>query len=132
MTERTNFNESRSRVIGGGNSQSVIERVIQLHDGSLVSAAVAVVWCTENGDRVALVGPVVALHDQLMGPGYEGQAIAVVKGLADILPECEAGTARGHAPAHPVIRVGPQQVAHGTLVRYLGREWICSQKNEAA
>ena len=34
----------------------------------LVAAAVAVVGCGEDGDDVPVVGPVVALHHQLVGP----------------------------------------------------------------
>ena len=43
----------------------------------LVAAAVAVVGCGEDGDDVPVVGPVVALHHQLVGPGGEVDWIGV-------------------------------------------------------
>ena len=37
----------------------------------LISASVAVVGGGEDGDHVPVVGPVVPLHHQLMGPGQD-------------------------------------------------------------
>ena len=50
-----------------------------------LTAAVAVVGGTEDGDDIAVVGPVVALHYKLMGAGHQGQAIAVVKAFGNVL-----------------------------------------------
>ena len=54
--------------------EGILERVVQLHDGGLVAAAVAVVGRGEDSDHVAVVAPVVALHHQLMGAGHQRQA----------------------------------------------------------
>ena len=43
------------------NSQGVLEAIVQLHEGSLVATAVAVVGSTEDGHHVLLMAPVVAL-----------------------------------------------------------------------
>ena len=51
--------------------EGILEGVVKLHDGSLVSTAVAVVGGGEDGDHVPVVGPVVPLHHQLMGPGQD-------------------------------------------------------------
>ena len=56
------------------------------------------------------------LHHKLMSPGHESQAIGVVKGLRNVLSERVTRSTRTDAPAAAVVRVGPQQVAHGTLV----------------
>ena len=50
--------------------EGILEGVVKLHDGSLVSTAVAVVGGGEDGDHVPVVRPVVPLHDQLVGPGH--------------------------------------------------------------
>ena len=46
--------------------ESVFHELVNLHDGGLVSTAVAVVGCREDRDDVAVVRPVVSIHDQLM------------------------------------------------------------------
>ncbi len=43
-------------------SQWILESIIQFHDGSLITAPVAVIWCTENRHYVAIVTPVVTLQ----------------------------------------------------------------------
>ena len=48
--------------------EGVLQGVIQLHNGGLVSTAVAVVWGREDGDDISVMGPVVTLHHQLMCP----------------------------------------------------------------
>ncbi len=47
------------------------------------------------------------------------QPVRVVELLADVRPERVPSAARRDAPALAVIRVGPQQVAHGALVWHL-------------
>lgn len=96
----------------GGRRESICIR-------SLVSAAVTVVWCREDGDNVALVAPVVAIHDKLMSTGDERQAVVVVEGLADVLAKGVASATRGNAPSAAVVGVGPEQIAHRALVRHL-------------
>ena len=96
--------------------ERVLESVIQLHDGGLVAASVAVVGRGEDGDDVPVVGPVVSLHDQLVGPGHQVQPVAVVERLGDVLTEGVASSAGRYSPASAVIGVGPEEVTHGTLV----------------
>ena len=50
--------------------EGILEGVVKLHDGSLVSTAVAVVGGGEDGDHVPVVRPVVPLHHQLVGPRH--------------------------------------------------------------
>lgn len=42
--------------------QGVFQSVVQFHDGSLVSTAVAVVWSTKDGHHILIMAPVVALN----------------------------------------------------------------------
>ena len=53
----------------------IFHELVDLHDGGLVTAAVAVVGRGEDRDDVALVRPVVSVHDQLMGAGDARQVI---------------------------------------------------------
>merc|ERR1719447_1069948 len=48
--------------------EGVLQGVIQLHNRGLVSTAVAIVGCREDGDDISVVGPVVPLHHQLVCP----------------------------------------------------------------
>lgn len=54
-----------------------------------------------------------------MGSCHQGQAIVVVERLRNVLSKCVARTTRGYSPTAPVIRVRPEEVAHGPLVRHL-------------
>ena len=62
------------------------------------------------------MAPVVPVHNELVRPGYQIQAVLVVELLGYVLPKGEAGPAGADAPPGPVVGVGPEQVAHGPLV----------------
>mmetsp|Transcript_48829 Transcript_48829/g.156165 ORF Transcript_48829/g.156165 Transcript_48829/m.156165 type:complete len:274 (-) Transcript_48829:2-823(-) len=64
------------------------------------------------------MAPSVALHDELVGPRNEREAIAMVELLGDVLAEGVAGPSGAYAPAQAVVRVAPKEVAHGALVRH--------------
>lgn len=83
----------------------------------VLTAAVAVVGRREDGDDLVVVAPVIALHHQLVRPRHQLQAVVVVELLADVLPKGVARTPRRDAPPAAVVRVRPQQVAHGTCTR---------------
>jgi len=70
-------------------SQWKFKWIIQFHEGRLVATSVAIVWRWEYCDHVAIVTPVVALHDQLMGTRHKCQAVCVVKGFRNILKGCQ-------------------------------------------
>lgn len=132
-----------TNIIDSRHSQRVFEGVVQLHDGRLVATAIAVVGGAKYRHHIPLVAPVVALngqthqsvcvrrgraasglpylHDQLVGSGHQREAVGVVEGLRDVLAKRVAGPPGGDAPAAAVIRVRPQQVAHGALQRGGGR-----------
>ena len=65
--------------------EGVFEGVVQLHDGGLVPAPVAVVGGGEDGDDVPVVRPVVTLHHQLMGSADQSQTIRMVECLRYVL-----------------------------------------------
>jgi hypothetical protein len=97
----------------------LIQRVVDLHYRGLVAAPVAVVRSGKDRDDALIVLPLVSLHNELVCPGDEVQAVDVRELLGDVLAKGVAGPTRRYAPAASVVGVGPNQVAHGSLVGYL-------------
>lgn len=58
---------------------------VDLHDCSLITASVAVVWSREDGDNILLVTPVITVHDQLMSTSNQSETICSIELLADVL-----------------------------------------------
>ena len=85
---------------------------VSMFNAYLVSTSVAVVGGGENGDHVPVVRPVVPLHDQLVSSGHQGQSVAVVECLRDVLTEGVASTSWADTPTASVIRVRPKKVAN--------------------
>ena len=50
---------------------------------------------------------------------HQGEPVVVVESFRDILSKGVSSTTRRDTPAAAVIGVGPEQVAHGALVRHL-------------
>jgi len=94
----------------------ILHELVDLHYGSFVTAAVAVVGSGEDRHDVALVRPVVPVHDELMGARDSCQVIGVVELLGDVLAEAVAGTSGRDTPTAAVIGVGPKQITDGALV----------------
>lgn len=63
-----------------------------------------------------------------MSPGHQGQAIAMVEGLRDVLTKGVPSSARGDTPASTVIWIGPQQVTHWTLEKDISHHHIFAKK----
>ena len=111
-----------------------------LENGALVAAAVAVVGRGEHRDDVLVVAPVEALtmstprrthlHHHLMGARDQADAIRLVELATDVLAECVAGAAGGHAPTLPIVRIRPEKIGHRPFVAVKGitqsKERICS------
>lgn len=107
------FTAARSRI---ELKEGVFQRVVQFHDGRLISAAITIVGGGENRHHVPVVAPVVSFHDELVSSGHQGQAVGVVEGLRNILSESVSGSSGRDAPATAIIGIGPEQVAHRALM----------------
>jgi hypothetical protein len=59
------------------------------------------------------------IHDKLVCPRDQREAVAVVEHLGYIAAEGVPGAPRGYAPALAVVGVRPEEVAHRALVRDL-------------
>ena len=49
-----------------GGNEACFTLTVENHDGSDVSASIAVIWCTPDGDEVLIEMVLVPLHDKLM------------------------------------------------------------------
>jgi hypothetical protein len=92
---------------------------VDFHNWGFVAASVAVIWCTKNSYNVFIVGPIEPLHHKLMSACDSRQTIRMIELFWDILPETIPCTSWRNTPSTPIIRVRPEQVADGTLMRYL-------------
>lgn len=59
--------------------QVEFHELVDGHNGSLVTAPVAVVRRTKHSHHIAVMSPVVTLHDKLMSTGDPGQVISVIE-----------------------------------------------------
>lgn len=96
--------------------ESVLQVLVNFHDGCLVAAPVAVIGRTKDGHHVLLVAPVVPFHDKLVGTRNEGQAVVVIELLGNVLAESISGATWTNTPSTTVIGVRPQQIADRTFV----------------
>ena len=96
----------------------VVHLLVNFHHSCLVTATVAIVGRTEYCDNSLLVGPVKAIHDQLVGARNQLQIVGVIEVLRNVLSKCEPGTSGRDTPTMPVIWVRPQEIAHGSFVRH--------------
>ena len=71
--------------------EGVLHKLVDLHDGCLVAASVAVVRRREHRDHVAVVRPVEPVHDELVGACNQFQIVRVVELFRDVLTEGVAG-----------------------------------------
>lgn len=85
--------------------QCIFHELVNFHNGSFVSASVAVVGGGEHSHYVSLVRPVVTIHHQLMSTRDKLQVIGMVELFGNILTKGVTCTTRGNSPTASVIRV---------------------------
>ena len=88
--------------------------LVQLQEGRLVVAPVAVVRSAEDRADVVVVLQLVALVHQLMGPRYHPQVVRVIELLCDILSS-PLLTAPKRKPAPRGLEPKPVTVSSGSL-----------------
>jgi len=71
--------------------RSLIDRIVDFHNSSLVTAPVAIIGRRKNRDDGSVVLPLVSFHDELMRARNKVQAIDVRKLLRDVLTKGVAG-----------------------------------------
>ena len=96
----------------------VINVIRNLHNRRLVPAPIAVIRRAEDGNDLIVMLPLVPLHNQLMSPADKAQVINMSELLRDVLPERVPRPSRADPPPAPIVRVAPNQVAHGSFMWY--------------
>jgi len=99
--------------------EGVFHELIDLHNGGLVTASVAVVRSREHCDDVPVVRPVVAIHHKLMCSCDELQVIRVIELLRDILTKRVSRTSWRDTPTASIIWIRPQKITDWSLMRNL-------------
>ena len=97
----------------------LVQSIVNLHYCGLITTSVTIVRGGKYRHDALIVLPLVPFHDELMCSRNKVQSINVSELLRNVLPEGVPSSARRYAPATSVIRVGPDQVAHRSLVGYL-------------
>ena len=73
---------------------NLINRVVNLHDSSLITASVTIIRSREYCDNLPIVLPLVSFHHQLMGTRNEMESVDVSELLCDILAESISSSPR--------------------------------------
>lgn len=98
------------------NLQGVFQMLINLHDRSLVTTSVAVIWSAEDGHHISVLAPIVSLHDQLMCSGHQCETVVMIECFRDILTKGVTCTSWTDTPSASVIRITPEEIAHGSFM----------------
>lgn len=91
--------------------------VAELHNGCNVAAAVAVIGRRPDGDDGVVEHFLEAFHNELVSTRDHRKVVAVVENFDNIGAEEKACASRRETPAVDLVGIGPQEVAHGSLVR---------------
>lgn len=97
----------------------VIHLFIHFHYTRFITASVAVVRSRKYCHNLLLMTPIIASHYELMRSSHCFKAIFLYELVRYVLSEGVAGSARRNAPASPIVRIGPKQIAHGSFMRNL-------------
>ena len=91
---------------------------IEFENGGDIAASVAIIGRGPDRQHGLVEVPLVPFHDELMGSTDHVDVVGGVELRHDVAAEQISGAARRHAPALRVLGIGPEQVAHGSVVRH--------------
>jgi hypothetical protein len=91
-------------MIVDGFFRCLVDCVIHLHNGSLVSASVTVVWSGEHGYDCPVVLPLIPFHNKLMSPSDKVQSVDVGKLFRDVLSKRISSAPRRDSPSATVCK----------------------------
>lgn len=102
------------------NVKRTAQRLVHVQDTCIIIKLAAVVGCRENGHQSSVSHELIAIFDDLVSPANESELVPAVKLSDYVLSEHKA-----HAsiivgpPLNVKLRVGPEQVAQKSSVRYI-------------
>ena len=111
------------------NLQITFHEFINFHDSSFITTSVAIIRGWKDSDYIALVCPVVSVHDQLMGSSNPCEVVRVVELLWDVLAERVTSTSWTDTPTTSVIRIGPEKIADWPKLNEV-RVWILESEKK--
>lgn len=99
------------------NVESLVELLVDVQDGSDVTASVAVVGGRPDSDEVLVLEPVLeAVHHQLMRSGNQSDVVDVIEFSGNFGAEQPSSSSWGHSPGLDVLWVGPHEIAEWALM----------------
>jgi hypothetical protein len=96
----------------------IIHLLVHFQNGRLIATPVTVIGSRKNRHDRTFVTPVVPFHDELMRPSDGRKTVAMVKGGGNIRAKGKSGSPRRNAPPGSIVRITPQEIAHGSFVRH--------------
>ena len=85
--------------------ERVFHEFVHLHYGCFISASVAVIGRRKHSDHISVVGPVVAVHYELVGSRDQFKVIRVIELFRNVLTEGVSSTSWRDPPAQSVVWV---------------------------
>jgi len=79
--------------------------VIDFHNGRLIATTITIVGSREHRNDAAVVLPLVAFHDELMGAGDKVKAVEMGELHGNVFAKSVAGTTGRNAPSGTVARI---------------------------
>lgn len=111
------FQNLQSAVIVNAFFRCLINSIVHFHDGSLVTASVAIIGSWEDCYYASIMLPLVTLHHQLMGTSNKMQSVYVSKLLSNILSERVPRSARRNTPTASSKQTRCCQYRNGSIRR---------------
>lgn len=100
------------------NLESSSEFFIECENGSQISTAVAIVWCTPDCDEVLGREVVlVALLDKLVCSADELELVDMIELCCDSGSKLPTSTSRADRPGFDILGIAPHQITKASLVR---------------
>lgn len=73
---------------------TLVDRIIHLHDASLIATSVTVIGRRKDSNHLSIMLPLVPLHDKLVGTGKEMKSVDMSELLRNILSKGVTGSPR--------------------------------------
>jgi hypothetical protein len=97
-----------------------LKLVVDIQNGSNVTASVAVIRSGPNGNQILVSKPVFeTIHYKLMCSGNQIYVINVIVFACHFRSEQPSCSSWGHSPCFNIFWIGPHQIAEWTLMRNL-------------
>merc|ERR1719229_68317 len=88
------------------------QSLVYRHHCTRIVKFAAIVWCTEEGDQLALGEEFVSIFNNLMSSAYQIKIMLVQELCHNFCSKCKADSSIVFTPAHRfLVRIRPQQVA---------------------